>query len=647
MTRLTAVNPRPQRHVRWQGFVLACLMMVFSSALASTDSALAVPPSCGPHVSGPNDMILEFTPTSDQFVLTLPLVNFTGTVHWGDGSPDSTFNTVISSPSHQYTSLAPSTAFNVCIDGAADAFGAPLSSSNPWQVQWGNVNNPGGVNQLTSVVQWGDLQLQSLASAFNGATRLRCVADELMDPVQSTLYMFMGATEMGDPNECPGGWNLWNMSHVTNMSSMFSGASSFNMSIEGWDTSNVESMYSMFADASSFQRDIGTLHNNVGPDFWVTSNVTNMMGMFTNATHFNGDIGTWDVSNVEMMANMFAGATSFNADISQWDTSSVVDMHAMFEGATSFTQDINFFDNSGAMSPTPNRWDTSQVTDMSEMFSGASSFIGEIGDWNTSSVTDMSGMFAGAANFNGDISRWNTTGVSNMIYMFAGATAFNRDINYVDNSSGPDFWDVRNVTDMESMFEGATNFNGDISNWITSSVDYMGWMFKDATHFNQDIGDWDTGAVTAMSSMFYNAVHFNQDLSNWDIRNVTSSHDMLTNSGLSVANYSALLHGWATSPHLSGGQSPIYLSEGPQYFQSVAADRQVLTAAGWNIIDGGPIADPTLSPTQSPTQGSTSASSATGLVHTGAGWIGSVAFAGIGMIVLGAVLPLFWRRKQS
>jgi surface protein len=73
---------------------------------------------------------------------------------------------------------------------------------------------------------------------------------------------------------------------------------------------------------------------------WDVSNVTDMGGIFSGAESFNQDIGNWDVSNVTDMAGMFSDASSFNQDIGQWDVSKVTNMQFMFYGAKSFNQDM-------------------------------------------------------------------------------------------------------------------------------------------------------------------------------------------------------------------------------------------------------------------------------------------------------------------
>ena len=106
----------------------------------------------------------------------------------------------------------------------------------------------------------------------------------------------------------------WDTSNVTRMPEMFFGASAFNQNIGSWNTSNVNTMYFMFSYASLFNQNIGS---------WNTANVTDMGYMFVYASAFNQDIGSWTVSNVNYMDGMFFVATSFNKNISNWNVISV------------------------------------------------------------------------------------------------------------------------------------------------------------------------------------------------------------------------------------------------------------------------------------------------------------------------------------
>ena len=309
--------------------------------------------------------------------------------------------------------------------------------------------------------------------------------------VSNVTNMFMMFVRASVFNQDISGWDV---SNVTNMVGMFSGASTFNQDIGGWDVSNVTNMYGMFYDASVFNQDIGG---------WNVSNVTDMAGMFNNAV-FNQDIGGWDVSNVTNMGSMFGNALVFNQDISGWDVSNVTDMELMFFLASAFNQDIG-------------GWDVSRVTDMGRMFERASVFNQDIGGWDVSNVTNMRSMFGGGRTFNQNISGWDVSNVTNMNGMFEDAHAFNQDIGG---------WDVSNVTNMSSMFSGAWVFNQDIGGWNVSNVTNMTAMFFFAYVFNQDISGWDVSNVTSMAAMFYDASVFNQDIGGWDVSNVTNMYMM-------------------------------------------------------------------------------------------------------------------------
>ena len=69
-----------------------------------------------------------------------------------------------------------------------------------------------------------------------------------------------------------------------------------------------------------------------GPiELWEVSNITNMTSMFRDCHKFNQDIGKWNVSNVTNMARMFKDCHEFNQDIGRWNVSKVILMEEMFK----------------------------------------------------------------------------------------------------------------------------------------------------------------------------------------------------------------------------------------------------------------------------------------------------------------------------
>ena len=336
--------------------------------------------------TGDRPFVTTWRTASPDGSITIPVGSSTGAyaVDWGDG----TVTSVTGDASHAYASPGE---YQVVISGDFTRI---------------YLNIDPNAEKLQSIDQWGDIQWESMNSAFGGATN-----------------MMYRATDVPD------------LSGVTDMSGMFFGAHSFNGDISEWDVSSVTAMSAMFAGADSFNGDVSP---------WDVSNVRHVVGMFSGASSFNGDISEWDVSGVTGMSRMFAGADSFNGDISEWDISGVTDMSKMFYQAGSFNDDIS-------------AWDVSGVTNMHEMFRQARSFNSDLTPWDVSSVTDMSQMFANADSFNGDISPWDVSSVTDMSQMFANADSFNGDISP---------WDVSSVTDMSQMFASmptpstATSLNG-------------------------------------------------------------------------------------------------------------------------------------------------------------------------------------------
>ena len=118
------------------------------------------------------------------------------------------------------------------------------------------------------------------------------------------LGEYLKLSPKGDCTGCSRGpIGDWDVSRVTDMSELFSGANLFNADISKWDVSRVTNMNRMFMGATSFQGDLSK---------WDVSSVTDMTKMFSDASAFNSDISNWDVSKVEQMTSMFAEAKMFD-----------------------------------------------------------------------------------------------------------------------------------------------------------------------------------------------------------------------------------------------------------------------------------------------------------------------------------------------
>ncbi|MFZ2802102.1 MAG: BspA family leucine-rich repeat surface protein, partial [Lactococcus chungangensis] len=104
--------------------------------------------------------------------------------------------------------------------------------------------------------------------------------------------------------------DAWNVSNVTTMVNMFSGANRLTeLDTTGWDTSKVTSLNSMFYNATALQNIAGTAN-------WNTSAVTNMGGTFRNANKLTSlDLSGWDTAAVTDMTYLFNGTSNLLTSI--------------------------------------------------------------------------------------------------------------------------------------------------------------------------------------------------------------------------------------------------------------------------------------------------------------------------------------------
>jgi surface protein len=117
----------------------------------------------------------------------------------------------------------------------------------------------------------------------------------------------------------------WDVSNVTNMSSMFRGCERLNhVYVKKWDTSNVRLMDHMFFGCMFF---VSLMYKNGKDEYSYlnklnVSNVTDMSYMFQGCERFNKPLDNWNVSNVTNMTNMF-WYTNFNQNISKWNITKI------------------------------------------------------------------------------------------------------------------------------------------------------------------------------------------------------------------------------------------------------------------------------------------------------------------------------------
>ncbi len=184
------------------------------------------------------------------------------------------------------------------------------------------------IERVIEIEQWGTQIWSSMAYSFSNAQNLKITAIDNPDLSQVSNLSGMFARSSFDPKYNNQSMSDWDVSHITNMNSMFRETKNFTQNINSWDVSHVTDMGLMFFAAYDFNQDIGN---------WNTGNVNTLYGMFMSADSFNQDIGNWDTSKVTNMSSMFNGAKSFNQSIGNWDVSKVTDMELMLKSALSFS----------------------------------------------------------------------------------------------------------------------------------------------------------------------------------------------------------------------------------------------------------------------------------------------------------------------
>ena len=253
-------------------------------------------------------------------------------VDWGDGNTDTITAWNQAETLHTY---ATSGTYTVTINGICEGWG---------------FNDTGDKLKITSISEWGDLNLGNSGGYFYGCSNLDLSSvSDILDLTGTTnlSLMFTSCNSLTTVNNI----NSWNVSSVTNMLGLFANCDNFNQNLNSWNVSNVTNMSSMFTGANLFNGNITS---------WNVGSVTAMSSMFNDATAFNQNISTWNVSSVTDMSDMFDLAISFNQPIGSWDVSSVVNMSDVFNNATAFNQDIS-------------TWDVSSVTDMTAFMANKSS----------------------------------------------------------------------------------------------------------------------------------------------------------------------------------------------------------------------------------------------------------------------------------
>lgn len=277
------------------------------------------------------------------------------------------------------------------------------------------------------------------------------------------------------------------------------------------------------------------------------------------------DISNWGTFDLTISSS-FYGCSALNITATDAPTITTTSFYRMFRNCSSFTTiDLS-------------AWDVSSVTSFQEAFESCPNLVtAGISNWTTSALKSLRSTFNQNGKYNEDLF-WDVSGVTDMSFMFQSGVSFNGNI---------DGWVTTSVTTLRSFLNDGASFNRDISGWDVSKVDNAREAFR-KTALNQDISGWTTTLLTNMQQMFDNADSFDQDISGWDINQATSLSNFMVNAtGLSTANYDALLIGWDAQGAMSFSGTANF--GGSKYTSGGAAEtaRTSLISKWGGITDGG------------------------------------------------------------
>lgn len=584
-------SPRPRR-IPGGGRSALRRALRGAASLGILAGALVVPGALAPEVAhgaatpitcsnGTSPFSLTYNTTgltTPSITLPLTQVGAPGViVDWGDG----TTSPYTTGGNQAHTFPAAGT-YTVQICGTLQTFGAGSAVPN--------------VSTLVSVNSFGTLgTLDSLAGAFFGATNLVSVPNTLPASVTKIPQMFQGATSFNDANV-----SNWDTSRIINMTSTFSGATSFNRNLSAWSQAANQSVVSMFQGATKFNNGCAAGAYSC-PLTWTTPNLTVAYSAFQDAQAFNQSLSTWNTSKIVSIYSMFR-SSGFNNGCADgvtscpltWTLPVATTLTSMFYSAPIFNQNVTTFlsgpnnvvnlqgmfrealkFNNGTNEPALNTWKTSKVTTFSQMFMGvptsSSAFNRHIEGWDLSAATDLSGMFRSATGFNNGCIKgdrtcplsWSTTSKVTTInsMFFAGTSTAAAQMSFDQNINA---WDISSITEFGSAFGWNVFNNAGEPFWSGKTVKtgaVMNRMFSVNANFNVPVGGLNVSGAKIMSGMFAGTKGFDQDISNWRVSGLTTQpccsvadHSMqnffesfdFVKNGISVANYEKWLYSLTT-----------------------------------------------------------------------------------------------------
>jgi len=444
-------------------------------------------------------MVLDIPAGTTTYSIQIPVLNFIGKITWGDGSSN-TYTTTTNNISKGYTRSAAA--------GTSTGFSVVITFSN--------VTRLDSINLLLSPSGGNSGSITNYRTGLREFSYLKQITS--FTNMTGLFYNAINITTVNFPSTYQNEDITSRLNNVTNMASMFQGASSLvACPIGSMKTTNVTNMSNMFNGATSFNQNL-----NNGFD---TSNVTTMTGMFQNATSFNQEI-IFNTNKVTDMLNMFNGATAFQGPFTSnggsvlTNTSNIfLNVHSSYVRSTNIELQVKI----------PSTGATIQLP------LASTSFIGRI-EWGDG--TNITSTFNTFVNNLSNFTKTYPATSSETVYTIKLVDVFRMSSFTIADAPSGNSLTYRNslvsfiykkqiftFTNLSALFNGCsqfTEFNVENSN-ITTNVTNMSKMFRNCTLYTGNFPSLQCNSLTNISYMFENATNFNSQvlLENSNINNAS------------------------------------------------------------------------------------------------------------------------------
>ena len=377
-------------------------------------------------------------------------------------------------------------------------------------------------NARGNISEWNVSAITDMSSLFQSANvsdRTIDLSNWDMSNVTKADDMFRDWADLGSGSFTANNWNLSNCTDVNSMFYLsFSGSSTVTPSLQNWtigNSSNGAIIYSMFADCSKFNGDIS------GWDVYADG--TDNTKVFENCNEFQGtglssSTFTLEGNCLNFFKNCTALGNSLAIDLSSWNMTEVDHANSFFSRTT----------NLGQAGFTANNWNLAKCKNVNSMFylsfSGSSTVTPSLQNWtigNSSNGTVIYSMFTDCSKFDGDISNWTVlAGGTNNSRVFENCNEF--------QGTGLSSSTFTLEGNCYNFFKNCTALGNslaiDLSSWNMTEVTHANEFFISTTNLGQagfTANNWNLAKCNSVQSMFSNSFSGSSivtpSLQNWTI----------------------------------------------------------------------------------------------------------------------------------